>query len=151
MVLPSKLTENEEKVQVSSSRYEAPETDETSIEPSAKADMKRDHEGALVSVRRNFPYHIGQHLDVLDSVGRWSEAVVMKVDQQYGRMYVSYLFWSDNYNEWIEDIPNKTAYLHTHTYVNGGVLRVGQRIEVLDEKNKWLESFVIEERPAEVS
>lgn len=49
------------------------------------------------------------------------------------------------------DIANRMAPLNTHTYYEGGLLKVGQHIEVLDEHNKWLESFVIDENETQVS
>lgn len=134
-------------VRPSSSNTEPIEIDgpESEVQDTS-AEMKRNHDGVPVSI----VYHVGQHIDVLDSVNRWAEAVVLKVDRENTRVYISYLFWSDKWNEWIEDINGRTALLHTHTYVEGGVLRLDQRIEVLDELNNWLESFVIEEAPAQV-
>jgi hypothetical protein len=134
-------------VRPSSSNTETIEIDgpETEVQDTS-AEMKRSHDGSQVGIS----YHVGQHIDVLDSVNRWAEAVVLKIDRENTRIYVSYLFWSDKWNEWIDDIAGRTALLHSHTYVEGGVLRAGQRIEVLDEMNNWLESFVIEEGPAQV-
>lgn len=74
----------------------------------------------------------------------------MKVDHDNDRVFVSFLYWGRAFDTWVNDVSNKCAYLHTHTYTHGGVLRVGQRLDVLDECNKWLEAFVIEERPSEV-
>ncbi len=39
---------------------------------------------------------------------------------------------------------NRIASLHEHTYFEGGPLKVGQRIEALDETNKWKEASVLE-------
>lgn len=35
--------------------------------------------------------------------------------------------------------------MHTHTYTENGHLKKGQRIEVLDERQEWLEAFVVED------
>ena len=43
------------------------------------------------------------------------------------------------------------APLNTHTYYEGGMLKVGQRIEVLDNHGKWLESFIVDESETQVS
>ncbi len=65
-------------------------------------------------------------------------------------MFVSYLYWDRKFDEWISDITNRIAPLNAHTYYSGGKLKVGQRIEVLDERGEWLEAFVIEEKEKEV-
>ena len=75
---------------------------------------------------------------------------MVKIDRERGAVFISYLYWDRKYDEWIEDIPNRMAPLHTHTYEVGGRLKIGQRIEVLDERNAWLESFVIDETDEQV-
>ncbi len=45
----------------------------------------------------------------------------------------------------MDNISERIVPVHTHTYYDGGNLKVGQRIEALDDRNKWLEAFVIEE------
>jgi hypothetical protein len=72
------------------------------------------------------------------------------VDCEKNRIFVSYLYWDQRFDEWINDIPGRVAHLHEHTYTKDGILKVGQRIEVLDERNQWLESFVIDENEHEV-
>lgn len=52
---------------------------------------------------------------------------------------------------WIDNIHERTAPLHTHTYVHPGPPRLGQRLNVYDQTtHKWLEAFVIEESQEEV-
>jgi hypothetical protein len=48
------------------------------------------------------------------------------------------------------NISERIAPLNTHTFVEGGVLRLRQRIDVLDEYKNWLESFVVEETTDQV-
>lgn len=93
---------------------------------------------------------MNKQYDVLDSTNRWCEAEVIKLDREGRRAYVTYIYWSSKYDEWITDIEGRFAALHAHTYHEGGVLKVGQRIEVKDEQNKWLESYVIEENENQV-
>lgn len=63
---------------------------------------------------------------------------------------MSYLYWESRFDEWISNVPERLASLHAHTYYPGGELKVGQRVEVLDEQNKWLEAFVIEANATQV-
>jgi hypothetical protein len=69
---------------------------------------------------------------------------VLKISQEKQAVYVTYLYWDDRFDEWVSDVNTRIAPLHTHTYIAGGVLKVGQRVEALDESQKWLECFVIE-------
>ena len=89
---------------------------------------------------------VGDLIDVKDSVGIWSEAEVLKVDNDGSRIYITYLYWSNHFNEWIDDtdIDNRVAKINTHTYYEGGPFKAGQRIEALDQMNVWLEAFIID-------
>ena len=60
------------------------------------------------------------------------------------KVFVTFLYWDTIWDDWISDIDRRIAPLHTHTYTEGGTLRLGQRVEALDKTNKWLEAFVIE-------
>jgi hypothetical protein len=92
-------------------------------------------------------YSVGQECDVKDSVGKWSEAIVEEVDARRHRIYISYVYWSSNWDEWIDcDNSGRIAQRGAHTYLSGGVLKVGQRIDILDTVNKWCEAEVIDER-----
>eukprot|EP01039_Chlorochromonas_danica_P005045 gene5045-5539_t len=93
---------------------------------------------------------IGGHYDVLDSNNRWCEGEVLKINFLQKTVFVSYLYWESRFDEWISNIPERLAPLHAHTYYPGGELKVGQRVEVLDEQNKWLEAFVIEANATQV-
>lgn len=66
------------------------------------------------------------------------------------RVFVHYIYWDHKFDEWITNIHERFAPLHAHTYYEGGELKVGQRVEALDEQNKWLEAFVYEESPNRV-
>ena len=57
---------------------------------------------------------------------------------------MTYLYWDEKFDEWIDNVERRLAPIHTHTYKKGGELKIGQRVEVLDETNTWLEAFVIE-------
>lgn len=116
----------------------APETEDSEdFEGTILTDMKEgDKELKLC---------IGMHVDILDSVQRWSEAEILKLDIEHKRIYITYLYWDDKWNEWISFSDGRIASLHTHTYHSGGVLKVGQRIECKDSLGKWIESFIIED------
>lgn len=43
------------------------------------AEEKKEHEGAEEAKTAEFPHFVGQQLDVLDDVNRWSEAEVLQV------------------------------------------------------------------------
>ena len=92
-------------------------------------------------------FYLGQKLDVLDSVNRWSEAEVVKINNQPFKIFISYLYWDYKWDEWIHESEflTRIAPLHFHTYFKGGTLKLGQRIEVRDLSGKWIESFVIDE------
>lgn len=83
-------------------------------------------------------------LDVLDSVGKWAEAQVIEVDDAAGRILISYVYWSDKFNEWIGYSSNRLASPGSRTYTEGGVLCVGHRIEARDTAGDWLEAVVTE-------
>jgi OTU domain-containing protein 5 len=87
---------------------------------------------------------------VLDGVGKWAEAQVIEVDDAAGRVLISYLFWSDNFNEWIDYGSSRLAPPGTQTYAEGGVLAVGQRVEARDTVGSWLEAVVSEAHPSHV-
>ena len=59
---------------------------------------------------------------------------------------MTYTYWDSMFDEWITDVSQRFAPLHTHTYhPSYGRLQKGQRVEALDETNQWLEAFVVEE------
>lgn len=83
---------------------------------------------------------------------------IVKIDFDAGKIYVTFTYWSDQYDEWINisDSATKLAPLHAHTYtdengIEGRNLKIKQRIEVKDPYGKWLESFVIAENTTEVN
>ena len=69
---------------------------------------------------------------------------VLKIDRQLQHLYVTYLYWGDEHNEWINDIYSRVRPLYTFTYRPGGQFLVGQRLCVRDNREEWLESRVIE-------
>jgi len=85
---------------------------------------------------------LGDQYDVLDASHRWCEGEVQKLDRKTGSVFVTYVYWDSQFDEWISD---RFAPLHTHTYIENGQLKKGQRIEVLDERKEWLEAFVVED------
>ena len=90
----------------------------------------------------------GQQLDALDSVGKWCESEVLEVGPSNRSVHITYTYWGDAWNEWLELSSGRLAPYGSRTYQPGGVLRRGQRIEVLDTVRKWLEAEVIDETPS---
>ena len=74
----------------------------------------------------------------------------MKVDKERQRIYVSYIFWSSKFDEWVNTNDGRIAPLYTHTYNPPNPLKTGQRIEAMDNRYEWLEAFVIDENETEV-
>lgn len=74
----------------------------------------------------------------------------MKIDRPRGRVYISYVYWESSYDEWIDDISRRLVLKHTHTYDEGRVLKTGQRVEAMDERQEWLEAFIVDENEAQV-
>jgi hypothetical protein len=61
---------------------------------------------------------------------------------------VHYLFWDHQWDEWVPRNSPRLAPHGRQTYLVGGLLRVGQRIDVLDlhpAHTKWIESTVVAE------
>jgi hypothetical protein len=75
---------------------------------------------------------------------------VLKIDHDRQRVYVTYVFWSSKFDEWVECTTARIAPLFSHTYNPPNPLRVGQRIEAMDSRFLWLEAFVIDENALEV-
>jgi OTU-like cysteine protease len=68
----------------------------------------------------------------------------LKIDTRNKRIFVTFIYWDNTWDAWISESDNVIAPLHSYTYVEGGKLQVGQRIEALDKTNKWLHAFVID-------
>ena len=49
-------------------------------------------------------YHAGQRVDVLDTVKKWAEAEVVRVDDAARRLLVTYTYWSDKWDEWRQEV-----------------------------------------------
>eukprot|EP00752_Nemacystus_decipiens_P011076 g9840.t1 len=88
---------------------------------------------------------VGSKLDVKDTVDKWCEATVIAVNREAAKVYVTYTFWAPKWNEWISIDSPCLAPEGTMTYQEGGPLRIGHRVEVLDEADQWLEADVVEE------
>ena len=67
-----------------------------------------------------------------------------------GRVLVTYIYWSDAFNEWISESSERIQPDGSQTFRDGGVLRLGHRVEACDTTNKWLEGEVIEVYPDRV-
>ena len=92
-------------------------------------------------------YHAGQRVDVLDTVKKWAEAEVVRVDDAARRLLVTYTYWSDKWDEWLPAESPRIAPFGSRTYQRGGNPTPGQRVEALDETGAWLEAEVLDARP----
>ena len=99
---------------------------------------------------RTHRYQVGDIIDVLDAQNTWNEAEVIKIDVNERKLFISYLYWNNSHDEWITNLESRIAPVHTFTYFEGGELKIGQRVEALDEKNKWLHAIVIDSSKDEV-
>ena len=136
-----------------------PETDEKAHSNEFKADvMKYSSLERKYSMERTeqerstlvggFELWQGQKLDVLDGHGRWSEADVLKVDVEEMRAFITYTYYSSEWDEAVpfSDFSRRVAKRHTHTYTEGGEFKKGQRVELRedlsDPSSRWREAFV---------
>lgn len=117
---------------------ECPESEDDCHTKSQSSNLKETnptHDGEMDI----FAFHVGQLIDVLDSVNRWSEAEVLyvarkcdsismfdiivfisivqvlKIDRQNHRIFVSFLYWQSKWDTWVDNIIEQTAPLHAHT------------------------------------
>lgn len=89
-------------------------------------------------------FQVNDVIDVLDSSGHWCEAEILKIDHQNQKIFVTYLYWDSKFDEWVNNVDDRTAPFHTHTYYENGPVIVGQRVEVMDENQKWLHAYIKE-------
>jgi hypothetical protein len=73
----------------------------------------------------------------------------VKYDEENRKIFVTYLFWSSKWDEWVDISPDKVAPLHTHTYDPPNPLKLRQRIEVFG-LSEWKEAFVVDETATQV-
>lgn len=111
-------------------------------EPETKEEEENHHEIASSFHERNF--QIGDYLDAQDSVGKWCEAQIVDIDVISNKLLISYLYWSDSFNEWFDFNSNLLAPKDSMTYKQGGELCIGHRIEARDTTNRWIEAEVID-------
>jgi hypothetical protein len=64
-----------------------------------------DHKEETPDLWRDFI--VGQCIDVADSVNRWSEAEIKRVEP--GRIYIRYIFWGLQWDEWIDKDSTRLA------------------------------------------
>lgn len=83
-------------------------------------------------------YHVGQNLDVKDSVGKWINAEVLFAGN--GTIYVHYSGWSAKYDESIDiDSPRILP-----QWQPGKPISLNNRIDAYHPIGGWLEARVIE-------
>ncbi len=58
----------------------------------------------------------GLFIDVRDTVDKWCEGEVLEVDSVRRRVYITYTYWSDKFNEWLPVDSERIAPFAMHTY-----------------------------------
>lgn len=48
------------------------------------------------------PFYVGEHVDCLDTVSKWCNAEVLKVDSFNSKVFVHYSGFSSKYDEWMD-------------------------------------------------
>eukprot|EP00750_Incisomonas_marina_P032777 INCI9345.4.p1 GENE.INCI9345.4~~INCI9345.4.p1 ORF type:complete len:690 (+),score=145.35 INCI9345.4:610-2679(+) len=104
---------------------------------------------------------VGQRLDVVDNEviqtvpihGVWTEAVV--VDRTEDTCQIHYICWDSSFDEVIHrrDFTYRVRPYGSKTFVEGGMIRIHSRLDVLDthpSRNKWCTGFVVGAREREV-
>jgi hypothetical protein len=119
----------------------------TSNIPETNDDDNSQQENNSPNNRKQF--YVGQQLDILDSVQYWTEAEVVKYDEVNKKIFVTFLFWTSKWDDWVDISPDKVAPLHTHTYNPPNPLKLRQRIEVFG-LSEWREAFVVDENESHV-
>lgn len=114
------------------------------------------HRSSQIFIDENADYQptwflVGDLVDALDSTGHWCEGEVRKIDSQTNSVFISYIYWDEKHDEWVANALNNIAPLNSHTYYEGSILKVGQRVETLDEKMMWLLSYIIDATSKQVS
>jgi OTU domain-containing protein 5 len=118
------------------------EADLGEVEESKQASEPATNEAT--EFENNTTFQPGDYLDVQDTVGKWCEAQIVDVDTVSRRALVTYLYWSDTFNEWLPLDSNRLARKGSMTFTPGGELRVGHRIEARDTTNRWIEAEVVD-------
>ena len=50
-------------------------------------------------------YHVGEYVDVLDTINKWCNASVLEVENEQKRVFVHYTGYAAKYDEWISTVP----------------------------------------------
>jgi hypothetical protein len=77
-------------------------------------------------------YHVGQNLDILDSVNKWVNAEVLFVGN--GTVYVHYSGWSAKYDEEIK-IPSHRILTQ---WEHGKPIQLSNRLDAYHPLGGWL-------------
>ena len=85
-------------------------------------------------------FNIGEHVDCLDTIGKWCNAEVKEI--QDGRIFVHFTGFATKYDEWISlSEPNPRI---QKQWRRGSDFVVNNRIDVLDQMGKWLPAGIVE-------
>jgi len=85
------------------------------------SEEKRQRHGDSVVDR----FHVEEKIDVLDSIKCWSEAVIIKVCHQTSRIFITYLFWEDKWDEWLNEVSIILITYYTTVSVDVLYLKLG--------------------------
>ena len=102
------------------------------------------------------PFHVGEHVDCLDTVKKWCNAEVREVDAANQKVFVHFTGFVAKYDEWISyaNQNDDDASLKQQNEENqplrilkqwrrGMKFKINNRIDVLDTMGKWLPAGVV--------
>mmetsp|Transcript_32939 Transcript_32939/g.42091 ORF Transcript_32939/g.42091 Transcript_32939/m.42091 type:complete len:228 (+) Transcript_32939:41-724(+) len=146
----SKQVYSSEKFDANKQTYEEQEFTSHLLKEAYHDEEDEVNAGSCSSFMKNFPLladlHVGQDLDVLDSLGQWSEATVLKIDKKNrSRICISYKHLSSWSDEWVTLESGRVAALGTHTFSTGRCLTVGEWVEAQQlGSSEWVDAVVVE-------
>ncbi len=91
----------------------------------------------MVESSVNTKYKVGEHVDCLDTCGKWCDATITEVQQD--TLSVTFTGFTSKYNE---EIPIDSTRILKQWHPTSK-FKLNNRLDILDQKNKWLEATVI--------
>lgn len=86
----------------------------------------------------NRKFELEDHIDCLDTVNHWLNAVVTSVRDNMIRVH--YNGWHAKYDEWIDMNSHRVQ----KQWIKGKEFSLNNRLDILDERDTWLEARVID-------
>jgi hypothetical protein len=90
------------------------------------------------------PFYVGEHVDCLDTVNKWCNAEIKKLDPTNKRVFVHYTGFSAKYDEWMDYEPGDNKLKILKQWRRPDKFLMYQRLDILDKKGKWLEANIVD-------